>query len=105
MIGKPTAGRLLVKKLPKKIEEAGFLLPDEKNNSFAIVEELGPPDPDLYTWWKILWFQLTGKHPSPIKVGMKILVPHMKGRLFMSEDGSEYFVFAEMDIDYYDKSK
>ena len=102
---KAAPGRVVIKILDKirKTEdgEGDFYIPQAQTNNFGEVVDVGPPDElshglGSYILWKVL-----GIHPCPYKVGDKVLLPHLKGRVF-SMDGSEYFVYFHQDIGVYE---
>lgn len=103
MITKAAPGRVVVKILEKvdKIESGDFYIPTAKTNNFGEVVDIGPPDELSYGAFAYWLWKIFGIHPVPYKVGSKVLLPHLKGRVF-DEGGSSFFVYFHQDIGVYE---
>lgn len=100
---KAAIGRVVVEKLPSIDEKDGFTIPDAEKNTFGIITSLGDPEPGLFTEEQIDAFLSSGLHPCPYKVGDKVLLPKMTGKVFEVE-GKESYVFWQSDIEVYENS-
>lgn len=98
-------GRTVIRILKKvdKTEDGDFYIPNAKTNNFGEVVDIGPPDELSHGSLAYWMWKLFGVHPVPYKVGDKVLLPHMKGRMYDNE-GSNYFVYFHQDIGVYEKS-
>ena len=103
MMTKASPGRVIVKILPKveKTEDGEFYTPKAKTNNFGEVVDIGPPDELSHGAFSYLMWRIFRIHPVPYKVGSKVLLPHMKGRVY-DEEGSQYFVYFHQDIGVYE---
>jgi hypothetical protein len=97
---KLTAGRVSVKQMKPKTEIDGMALPDEEKVNWGTVVQVGPPLRHQYTKWEMFLWQSFGVHPFKPKVGDKVLLPSLSGRV-----ADDIYIYWQHDIEVYEDPK
>ncbi len=92
-----TQGRVIVTPDEAITSVSGYEVP-EKKNPIGTIKAMGPPQEDIFTWFDKLKWALFKIHPAPFKVGDKVLMPSVTGRLFQYE-GVPCYIFYQSEIE------
>lgn len=101
---KATTGRVIVRPEPDITQVSGYEIPTDKKNKWGIVVDIGKPQDDIFTFVEKVYYFITGKHPCPYKIGDRVLLPSLSGKLFEYE-GEPCYIFWQSEIELYEEAE